>query len=433
MDTAWLKSFSDTKESFTNNKKETSTRDFLTTFLKSNPINSVYNEPIDARNEMDRNEMDRNEMERNDVEPLETLSGSGFDNVKGLPTKKEEEEKEKPENTEKDDQQSLKRDSSVINEMMLTAATSLMSLYLAYNLYFNLTVGDKKMLEVEKTLDNIPMKPATNWFVEIVKNVNIFITTSIPSRVKNIIDGNPYFKYRTVFVLLVVLANFLLKPAITSVINYFKGFSLKSLKKLFRFNTKFSLKGHNIIISILFFFFLTKSLYSMFLEKSAGPIVSFIVANPILFLIGLLIYVVVLFPITVPLSTIAVACLMTFYGFFSMIYFYYMETFDAKSPYANVSSFSELLGAISNHLNFGPVVFENQNNTFEKLFAFVFNDMYYLYFFGILASMIPYIQKLQSTSLKTYFFALVGFLIAFVGALKVYGVSGIMNIFRKTI
>ena len=417
METAWLKNFSDTTESFTNNTKETTTHDFLTTFLKSNPIKSIYDEqPTDARNEIDMK----------NIEPLDTLVGSGFDNVKGISIKKEDEIEE---DTEKKNQQSLKLDSGIINDMMLTAATSLLSLYLAYNLYFNLTVGDKKMFDVEKTLDSLPMKPATNWFVEIVKNINIFITTSIPTRIKNVIDGNPYFKYRTVFVLFVVLSNFFLKPAITSVMKFFKGLSLKSLKKIFTFNSKFNLKNNNKIISILFFFFLTKALYSMFLEQRAGPIVSFIVANPILFLIGLFIYVVVLYPITVPLSTIAVTCLVTFYCFFSMIYFYYTETFDATSPYANVSSFSNLFGAINHHMNFGPVLFENQNNTIEKILAFIFNDIHYLYFFGILATTIPFILKMQSTVLQTYFFALVGGLVALCGALKVYGVSGLMNIF----
>jgi hypothetical protein len=59
--------------------------------------------------------------------------------------------------------------------------------------------------------------------------------------------------------------------------------------------------------------------------------------------------------------------------------------------------------------------------------------MYYLYFLGILASLVRYILKFQSTALKTYFFVIVSFLAALIGALKVYGVSGIMNIFGKTI
>ena len=216
METAWLKNFSDTKESFIEHKKETNA-DFLTTFLKTNPITSVYNVPTDARNE---------------IEPLETIAGSGYDNIKGLSVKKEETKETKK---VKEDDGSTKKDIEIINDMTLTAVTSLMSLYLAYNLYFNLTVGDKKMLEVEKTLDSIPMKPATNWFVEIVKYINIFVTTSIPTRVKTFIDGNAYFKYRTLFILFVVLANFTLKPAITKLTEFFKGLSWGKFKKLFTF------------------------------------------------------------------------------------------------------------------------------------------------------------------------------------------------------
>ena len=415
METAWLKNFSDTKESFSEHKKETNA-DFLTTFLKTNPITSVYNVPTDARNE---------------IESLETITGSGFDNIKGLYVKKEETQ-ETQETKETKDDGSTKKDNEIINDMMLTAVTSLMSLYLAYNLYFNLTVGDKKMLEIDKTLDSIPMKPATNWFVEIVKYINIFVTTSIPTRVKTFIDGNAYFKYRTLFVLFVVLANFTLKPVMTKLTEFFNGLSWQKFKKLFTFNfsSKLNFKNNNIIISILFFFFLTKALYSMFLEQSAGPIVSFIVANPFLFLFCLFIYVIALYPITVPLSTFAVTCLLIFYGFLSMIYFYYMKSFDATSPYANVSSFSELLGAINSHMNFGHVVFENQNNMFEKGFAFIFNDLHYLYFFGILASMIPYILKFQSTTMKMYFFAVLGILMTFIGLLKIDGFSGILNILR---
>lgn len=396
METAWLKQFSEdgTKESFSNNdnkKKETSAN-FLKTFLKSNPIKSVYTEkPSDARN----------------VEPLETISGSGFDNVKGLQQPREERKERK------NDETATENDKKVIGDMFTTAATTLLSLYLAYNLYFNLTFGDKKIVDIEKTLDSIPMKPATNWFVEIVKNINIFITTSIPSRIKSVVDGNSYFKYRTVFVLFVVLANFVLKPAINKIIKFFEGLSKQKSKNVLKYI--FNYQNNNKIISVLFFFFLTKSLYSMFLEESAGPIVSFIVANPILFLIGLFVYVVVLYPITVPLSTFAVTCLFVFYGFFSMIYFYTTESFDTKSPYANVTSFTELFGAINHHMNFGPVLFENQNSTIEKALAFIFNDIHYLYFFGILAGAIPFILKMQSTVIKTYFSVLVAASLQYAG------------------
>jgi hypothetical protein len=427
METAWLKQFSDTTESFennnnnnNNNKKESSTNDFLTTFLKSNPLKSVYTEPpSDTRN----------------VEPLETIGGSGFDNVKGLQeeeAEKKREQREKIKEEKAEDKAAIQNDKEVIGDMFTTAATSLLSLYLAYNLYFNLTAGDKKIVEIEKTLDSIPMKPATNWFVEIVKNINSFITTSIPTRLKSVIDGNPYFKYRTVFVLFVVLANFILKPAVNSIIQFFEGLSKQKSKNVLKYI--FNYQNNNKIISVLFFFFLTKSLYTMFLEESAGPIVSFIVANPILFLIGLFVYVVVLYPITVPLSTFAVTCLFIFYGFFSMIYFYNTESFDAKSPYANVSSFFELFSAMNHHMNFGPVLFENQNNAIEKALAFVFNDIHYLYFFGILAGAIPFLLRMKSSVMQTYFFVTVGALMALCGAFKVYGVSGLFNtISRKTI
>ncbi len=423
METAWLKQFSDdTTESFENNNKKENTNDFLTTFLKSNPLKSVYTEPpTDARN----------------VEPLETIGGSGFDNVRGLQqdTEKEEKEREQKEKRKEEkveDKKTIENDKQVIGNMLTTAATSLLSLYLAYNLYFNLTVGDKKIVEIEKTLDSIPMKPATNWFVEIVKYINSFITTSIPTRLKSVIDGNPYFKYRTVFVLFVVLANFILKPAVNNIVKFFQGLSKQKPKNVLKYI--FNFKNNNKIISVLFFFFLTKSLYTMFLEESAGPIVSFVVANPILFLVGLFVYVVVLYPITVPLSTFAVTCLFIFYGFLSMIYFYYMESFDAKSPYANVSSFSELFNAMNHHMNFGPVVFENQSNTMEKAFAFVFNDIHYLYLFGILVSTIPFVLRMRSSVMQTYIFVIVGALMALCGAFKVYGVSGLLNtIFGKTI
>jgi hypothetical protein len=417
METAWLKNFSDTKEPFA--EEETNAENFLTTFLKSNPIKSVYNEPIDTRNQ---------------IEPLDTLAGAaGFDNIKGLSIESKEDKKEKAEKEEKDEKEnekSTKNDFGVINEMMLSIATSLLSLYLAYNLYFNLTVGDKKMIQVEQTLDKIPMKPATNWFVEIVKNINIFITTSIPTWIIAGINGNSYFKYRTVFVLFVIMASIVLKPAITNIIKFFEGLARQTSKTVFKYI--FNYQKNNKIVSFLFFFFLTKSLYSMFLEQSAGPIVSFIVANPILFLIGLFIYVVVLYPITVPISTFAVTCLLIFYGFCSMLYYYYTETFDAKSPYAGVSSLSELFGAINNHMNFGPVMFEDQNNMIEKVLAFLFNDIHYLYFFGILMSTIPFILKMHSSVMKTYLLAIVGSLTALCGAFKVYGFSWLTK-WTKTI
>jgi hypothetical protein len=405
MSTEWLKNFShETKENFENNTKPE---------IKVKPpiLKSVYLEPTDARNM---------------VEPLETIGGSGFDNIKGLTLTKTEATKKTNDTSKTTNPGGSNKDEKILGEMTIALVTSFVSFYLAYNLYFNLTVDDSKLFEIEKKLDNIPMKPATNWFVEIVKNVTTWITTSIPTRIKTFIDGNSYFKYRSIFVLFLILGNIYLKPVIKNIIRFFEG--LVKQKKNTVFKYIFGYKNNNKLISILFFFFLTKALYTMFLEEGGGPIVSFIVANPILFLIGLFVYVVVLYPITVPLSTFAVTCLLFFYCFVSMVYFYFTEKFDTKSPYANVTSFSELLAAINNHLNFGPVIMENQNNKIEKLFAFLLNDIHYLYFIGVFASIIPIVMKIQSSVLKTYLFVLVG---AIIGLLSISKYSGLGEIFEK--
>jgi len=410
MSTEWIKNFShETKENFENNTKSEKK-------IKPPMLKSVYLEPIDARNT---------------VEPLDTIGGSGFDNIKGLaPTKTNDTtEATKPGTTTTTS--GSNKDDKIVGDMVITLFTSFLSFYLAYNLYFNLTVEDNKLFEIEKKLDNIPMKPATNWFVEIVKNMTIWITTSIPTRIKTFIDNNSYFKYRSVFVLFLILGNFYLKPVIKSIIQFFEG--LVKQKKNTVFKYIFGYKNNNKLISILFFFFLTKALYTMFLEEGGGPIVSFIVANPILFLIGLFVYVVVLYPITVPLSTFAVTCLLIFYCFVSMIYFYFTEKFDTKSPYANVTSFSELLAAINNHLNFGPVIVENQNNKIEKFFAFLFNDIHYLYFIGVFASIIPIVMKIQSSVLKTYLFALVGAIIGLLSVSKYFGFGEIIEKIKNSI
>ena len=397
MSTEWIKNFShETKENFENNTKSEKK-------MKPPILKSVYLEPTDARNT---------------VEPLDTITGSGFDNVKGLKIESPKAEKlqKEPPNT----------DNKILGEMTIALVTSFVSFYLAYNLYFNLTVEDSKLFEIEKKLDDIPMKPATNWFVEIVKNVTTWITTSIPTRIKTFIDSNSYFKYRSIFVLFLILGNIYLKPVIKNIIRFFEGLAKQKKNTVFKYI--FGYKNNNKLISILFFFFLTQALYTMFLEGGVGPIVSFIVANPILFVVGLFVYVVVLYPITVPLSTFAVTCLLIFYCFVSMVYFYFTEKFDAKSPYANVTSFSELLAAINNHLNFGPVIMENQSNKIEKLFAFLLNDIHYLYFIGVFASIIPIVMKIQSSVLKTYLFVLVG---AIIGLLSISKYSGLGEIFEK--
>ena len=96
-----------------------------------------------------------------------------------------------------------------------------------------------------------------------------------------------------------------------------------------------------------------------------------------------------------------------------------------------MSSFSELFGAINHHMNFGPVLFENQNNTMEKALAYIFNDIQYLYFFGILVGAIPFLLQIKSSVMQTYFFVIVGALMALCGAFKVYGVSGLLNMISK--
>jgi hypothetical protein len=441
MTTSWIKGNFSIKEGFEDKKKTTSPGDNLTQFLKSNPLKSIYdNKNKNARNtlldEVPLDELPLDEVPMTDIdqidpvnevsiEPLDTIGGTGFDNIKGIAIPKEVIiEDDDDETTKNDRKKNNQADAIIISNMSTSFVTLGFTFFAAYNLYFNfIEVG--KSIDVEKILNKLPAYAVTQWFAKIVILVYEFITTSIPKTIQWFINYQSFFKYRTLFVLLLVFSYFLIKTISSTVTSFIKGLFKQKMSTILGYI--FNFKNNNKLVSLLFFFFIIKALFSIFTEPGS-PILSFIVANPFLFLIALFIYIVVLYPITVSFSTFAITGLFMFYCFFSMIYFYFSfdKIDDDSSPFKGIVTFSDLLNVINNHLNFtAPVITGNANNIFEKMVSFLLNDIHYLYIFLALLSLLPSILKLHSISLQAYFFSIFGILIGLLSAFKIYGFSGI--------
>jgi hypothetical protein len=390
----------------------------LSNLLKTKPIKSVYiDEPLDARNEIAWAEPIDDVP--SSVEGLDTITGSKFDNIKGLEFAKPKQLNEKQTDVLKEN----KSDDTSVKGMANIVVTSLVALFMSYNLYFNFTNGSE-IIRIDDKIEKIPLKEGSG----IVNTFNNIMSTSLPAIAHSAINGNSYFKHRTLFVLLLFFCYRLLQSVVSDAYGFITGLFKQKSTSIFRY--LFNFKGNNKLVSILFFFFLTKNIYSMFTEQG-GPVVSFVIANPFLFAILLFIYVVVIYPITVSLSTFVIYCLILFYCMFSMIYFYFTQDFDPKSPYYGVKSLSELFSAINTHLSVSDthVIFENGDNSVEKFFKMLWQKFHYTYIIILFLTLIPSIINLHSTAYKIYIGLITSFVIITCFFMKNYG--GFSEILKK--
>lgn len=307
-----------------------------------------------------------NETDSDTKEPLDTITGSGFDNIKGLSLEEDEEEEEEEEKEDNKD------DMPTVWNIINTSVLALASLYLAYNLIFNITDGN---VEIPKINDG--NNALTMLFTKIVN----FITSCITGVLNFTKNMSPYFGYKTIFILFLVLSNLLLTPFVSNITTFFKGLSKQKSKNVLRY-LFLNFKKQNKLLSILFFFFLLKAVYTLATDKG-GPITAFFVANPFLSLLALFLYVVFLYPITIPLASFAIYCVLIYYCFFTMIQKYFTGSLGPQ--YSSASSFSELLTMITDLINKGTTGIK---------------DLHYIYLFVILLSLIPMIAKIHSGYLQ---------------------------------
>ena len=409
--TAWIKEKEKEKEKDITKDitKDKTKENFapLSNLLKTKPIKSVYiDEPTDTRNEIQW-------ADDNTIEGLDTITGSKFDNIKGLEFAKTK--KDRTFTLQKDVLKENKSDDSAIGKMANTVVTSLVALFMSYNLYFNFTNGSE-IIKIGDKLDKIPLKEGSG----IVNTFNNIMSTSLPALAHSAINNNSYFKYRTLFVLLLIFCYRLLQTLVKDAYGFIVGLFKQKSTSIFRY--LFNFKGNNKLVSILFFFFLTKNIYAMFTEQG-GPVVSFVIANPFLFAILLFIYVVVLYPITVSLSTFVIYCLVAFYCIFSIVYFYFTQDFDPNSPYHGVKSLSELFDAINTHLSVSDthVIFENSDNPIEKFFKTLWKNFNYSYIIILFLTLIPSILNLHSSAYKIYLGVITSTIVIAFSAMKYYG------------
>ena len=315
---------------------------------------------------------DNNDNEVTDKEPLDTITGSGFDNINGLSLEEEEEEEEEEDDDEDEKRKKQKNDISSVWTIINTSVLALASLYLAYNLIFNITDGN---VEIPKINDG--NNAITMLFTKIVN----FITTCITGVLNFTKNMSPYFGYKTIFILFLVVSNLLLRPFVSNITEFFKGLSKQKSKNILRY-LFLNFKKQNTLLSVLFFFFLLKAVYTLATDKG-GPITAFFVANPFLSLLALFLYVVFLYPITIPLASFAIYCILIYYCFFTMIQKYFTGSLGPQ--YSSASSFSELLTMITDLINKGTTGIK---------------DLHYVYLIVILLSFIPLIAKIHSGYLQ---------------------------------
>lgn len=415
--TTWIKE-KDKKANETKTPKTTENFAPLSNLLKTKPIKSVYiDEPTDARNEiawaepLDDVEPLDVDSSTNDslVETLDTITGSAFDNIKGLEFAKP------PKEVKTDDKKDRELDEKRIKGMLTTVVTSLVVLFMSYNLYFNFTNGSE-IIQLDDKIDKIPLKEGSS----ILSTLNTAMSTSIPTVVHALINNNIYLKYRTLFLCLLYICYRLLHSVILVAYNFIMGLQKQKATTIFRY--LFSFKGNNVLVTILFFFFLLKNLYTMF-TKQGSPVVTFITANPFLSALLLFIYVVLIYPITTALVTFVIYSLVIFYCLFTIIYYYFAHDFDVNSPNYGVESLSQLFAAITAHLTVSDthVIFKNRDNSVEKFFKMLWTNFHYTYIIILFMTLIPSIMKLRLLRYKIVVGLITLIIILTFSCIKYYG------------
>ncbi len=383
----------------------------LTTFLKTNPLKIIFNrETIDSRNEPFENQTDENQ-----------------DNIKPLKTEGEEEEPEEPEESEESETTDKKR----IKNIMISLFSLFITIYVSYNWYFNITEGFSKRIQFYEKFDFVNyLYFFSEYFYKIVKLFDETISIKTPSLVGKIKEG--FFKDRSIFVLILVISNFIVKSVSSFLRKVYK--QLKSYlrgKKTNFLKIIYDPKRSNPYISLAFFYFVIAGIISSFasgiaenVKDSLDPktsidpsssfkesMLSFKVAHPLTYLILIIIRISIVYGPTISLAT---ACFFLYYNFYSLFgipnYLYLnSDPIDSKNLYSGVreGSFIEMFRRIQAVININHVFREIDEdetlwflNKAEAFLRSFFVHLPFIIMFSGLFKVIPDFLKISTPSYK---------------------------------
>ena len=427
----------------------------LEQFLKANPLKSVFEiEPVDSRaensilesfdpiNDDPKNVFNPNDDPKKVFNPIDDQDGVDNINPIGTPGDKIFEGKYSTKMNNKSEKklsrEDIMRDDKLVDSIMVSLFSLFITLYVSYNWYFNFTEGFSKRIQFYEKFDVVNyLYFFSEYFYKIVKFVDETATIRMPKFVK--IAKESFCKERSIFVVIFFISHYAVKYVISflrNMYNYVKTFVQTGkidIIKLF-----YDPKKKNIYITLLFAGFVLEGIGSSLkggimgkmdptkgldpakaideaLDPSASfkqSLTAFKVANPLLYLIVILIRVAIVYGPTISSVTGLIFIYFCFYSIFGVLYYHKFNSdpIDEANLYNGVrdESFLDMFRRIHAVMNLNHVVFEHKEPGFmykiqwgfEWIFRNVFNNLPFLIMIFGLIRAIPSVLKIYSPMLK---------------------------------
>lgn len=351
------------KEGFTN---EQTNKNPLEIFLKANPLKSIFDRDIiDTRNVTEGfTEVNPIEDPDNNIKPLREEDEESTN----LPSNETKEKSSEPDNERTRNQK--KKDAKLIETIIISLVSLFISLYVSYNWIFNFTEGFTQRIQVYEKFDVVNyLYFFSEYFYKIVKIVDETVSIKIPGLVK------AREEKRTIFILIFIIATYLVKSVISFLIRLYK--IIKTFVETRKINiTKliYDPKNNNLYISLLFVFFVIEgiisSLKSGLTTKAAKDLgagldklgdklggdklgdnnpgitatdpsesfkealTSFKIANPLKYILILLIRIAIVYGPTIALSSSLVFFYFNFYSLYGIPY--YMNATNSQEGFIDM-------------------------------------------------------------------------------------------------
>jgi hypothetical protein len=400
----------------------------LEQFLKANPLKSVFDrETVDSRTDSlvesfdqinDLNPVDDQDSEDN-INPIGSPDDKIYKGEYSTKTNNKAENKLTP--------KEISRDDKLINSIMVSLFSLFITLYVSYNWYFNFTEGYTKRIKFYEKFDAVNyLYFFSEYFYKIVKFFDETATTRIPHFVK--LAKESILKERFVFLLIFFISHYIVKSVISflgRVYKYAKTFiqtgKLNILKLIY------DPKSNNVYITLLFVAFVLEGVVSSFkskyidkvdpldpsnLDPSASfkeSLTAFKVANPLYYLILILIRVAIVYGPTVSFASSLFFIYFKFYSLFGILYYqkFNSEPIDESNLYNGVrdESFIDMFRRIHAVMNVNRVIFEYTEEKgiqywFEWVLRQLFNNLPFLIMLFGLIRAVPSILQIYSPMFK---------------------------------
>jgi len=317
---------------------------------------------------------------------------------------------------------------SAIADIVIRIITTLATLYVSYNLYYNMKKTGKQ-IDFYSGLDFLTFGPfyvLTNAMLKTVKFFDDALTDVIPSYLQKLIDHTTIFSDRTMFIMLFMIASIIvnyLKGELTRIYQFIfrNTMTWKSLYKfLFKSEGNKSVSGMHKAVFIYYYLFNNFSIW----DPEAGIVYNtgMVFFKSISFILWLIFVIVCFAAIFKPML-----CFTTLIHF-GIVFFYSMFCIPYDTKTWSIKNTINIMRSMSFDMNMNSVLFDPYtDNEYKQMFEAGYKGLFKLMPYGIMiyafAVVIPDIMNLGVDSVKWSMLALS------IASIVGIGVSGIREYF----